>query len=153
MFQNLDLFLRGASTLEVDISGQLSERELQICAAALLLQMAHVDENLTNGEIDVMVQTMDKQFVLQGNVAGDLLEVADFLRKDSNKLNELLRMVNDRFGASQKETIVAMLWKLMNADGSINYFEAHLAAEISSKLGLSVEQVKRAQALVGSAQV
>ncbi len=153
MFKNMDQFLQGAATLEVDVSGQLSQRDLQISTAALLLQMAHADEKLTNGEIDAMVSTMDKLFVLQGNVAGDLLEVADFLRRDQTKLDDLLKVVNKRFDAAQKQTIVAMLWKVMNADGFIDPFEANLAAEISMKLGLSVDEVKKAQSLADTAQV
>lgn len=153
MFKNMDQFLQGAASLEVDVSGQLSQRELQISTAALLIRMAHADDKLTNGEIDAMVSTMDKLFVLQGNVAGDLLEVADFLRRDHAKLDDLLSLINAHFDTSQKQSIIAMLWKVMNADGFIDPFEANLAAEISLKLGLSVEEVKKAQSLADSAQV
>lgn len=153
MFKNLEQFLTGAASLEVDANGAPSDRDLQICTAVLLLQMACVDEHLTKGEIDSIVRVLDKQFVLEHAVAGDLLEVADFLRRDRAKLDEIVAVINKRFSEKQKQTIIAMLWRVMNADGSVSKLEAYLAAEIAGTFGLSPDQVAEAQALVTTTQV
>jgi uncharacterized tellurite resistance protein B-like protein len=153
MFNNIDEFLRGRTTLEVEASGNPTQRDMQIGTASLLVQMAHVNQNITKGEIDSMVRCMNRQFKLSDQDSADILEAADFLRRDRNKLDDILAAINERFSDSQKQTVLAILWKVMNADGSVSGREAELAASILSQLGLSSDQVRTAKAMADSDQV
>ena len=153
MFENLDQYLQGTATLEVDKTGQPSRRELQISAAVLLVCMAQVDDSLVDREITSMVSNLNRQFGVTDDQAGDVLEVADFLRRDRAKTDEIIAVINENFEEHQKQTILAMLWKVMQADGMISRLEATFAEEVTQRFGFSREHVDRAREMVENGEV
>lgn len=153
MFENLKEFFEGAAGLGSDKSGKPTERDLQICVAALLVQMAFSDEHLHEKELTAMIGNLNRQFQLSDYDAADILEVADYLRKNETRLENLLTIINERFEHSQKLTVLAMLWRVMKADGSVNTFEARLAAEVSSHLGLSEAEIEQARIMAETGAV
>jgi uncharacterized tellurite resistance protein B-like protein len=75
------------------------------------------------------------------------------LIKDNSKLASLVDKLNENYNEQQKETIVAIAWKIMNADGVLHMREADFAARLTSALGLSAENVKKAKQMVEEGEV
>ncbi|MCB0323158.1 MAG: TerB family tellurite resistance protein [Bdellovibrionales bacterium] len=153
MFEKINQFLAGTASLGVESSGQPTARDLQIATAALLVKMAFVDERLADEEMKALVGNLNRQFHLSDTEAGDLLEVADYLRRDQAKLSELINLIHKRFEEAQRITIVAMLCRVMHADGVVTKLEAHLASEVAQSLKLSIAQIEAAQEMAETGQV
>ena len=153
MFNNLKDYLRGTASLEVDASGETTQRDLQIATTSLLLYMASIDNRLHEGERRQMVGSLNRQFGLSDSEAGDLLEVADYLIEDKTKLDTLIRKVKESFTESQKITVLALLYKVMIGDGSISDPEVWLASHITESFGLGAERFQEAKKLVESGEV
>jgi len=145
MFENLDIFLQGRASLNVEKTGLPTEKDLQIATTAILVQMAESDGNLAQQEITSLVNVLKREFKVSEEDAGHLINLADFMRKDKGKLDEFVALINERFEKSQKLTVFSMLWKIMQADGLISTTEATLAAELAGALKLSEEDVIRAR--------
>ena len=153
MFDNIEQFLKGEATLNVDKTGQATPRDLQIATAVLLVQMAEIDQNLSDEELASLVSSLNKQFTLSDAEAGHVLEVAQYLCNDGDKIASIISAVNDGFEESQKKTVLAMLWRVMQADGLISRFEATFAAQIASALGMDDAQVAEAKEMADSGTV
>ena len=127
--------------MEWDAKGNLSSRELMICTAALLLEVAHADNSLDPSEINAMALAMQREFEVGEQDAGDVMEVADYLRSDSSRVAGVVKMVNERFSLEQKQTIGTMLCSIMLADGITEDAEKERICRIGNQLGLSQEEM------------
>lgn len=144
MFNNIKDFLAGAS-LSVDLEGKPTQRDLQLSVIVLLLSIAHSDSNVSPDEINAITGTAFKELGLSDHEAGDLLEVSDFLLKEKTKLDEFIKNINEGFDLDQKQLLMAMVWKILIADGKAEKHEAALATSLRNSLGLSMEQNIRAR--------
>ncbi|MCO6430745.1 MAG: TerB family tellurite resistance protein [Deltaproteobacteria bacterium] len=146
MFENLKDLL-SHSTLTVDASGQPTSRDLRISVVVLLLSLANADGNLSSPEVGALCTSTFRKMGLEEHETGELMEVADFLVRDSAKLDSFLAALRDGFNSNQKQLLLALLWRIIMADQKVEKLEGIMAAEIRTKLGLSLEQGVRARKL------
>ena len=144
-FRNFDDFLDGKAGLEVDQSGTPSTRELKITITAVLYKVIAADDCVTADELNMIVRLLNKQFGLINEDSGYFVEVAHTLLDSGALVDTLLEKVRDNYAESQRETILAMIWKLMNADGFVSRPEIDYATHATRVLGLSAENVQRAK--------
>ncbi len=147
MFENIELFISGKASLKVEKSGLPTTRDLQVSVAGLLIKMANADNFLAAKEIKALIETLGKEFSLNDQEVGDLISIAEFMIKDSVRLDEFLATINDRFDKSQKRTLFSMIWKVMKADGLVTQSEAKLASALALQLNLNKEDILEAQKL------
>ena len=97
----LDLFLSSDATLEMEKSGVASRRDLQICAAALLLHAACIDGRIRPEELQTLLKKIIKQFGLADAKAAEIVEVGDVFRRQKKSTADMLVAINNRFERSQ----------------------------------------------------
>ena len=154
MFSNLKDFAAGEATLAVDKSGQPTERDVRIATGVLLLALAHADNDFDPAEAKTIVSSMREQFNIESDAhIGLILEVSDYLMRNVEVLNMFVSVINENFNTEQKQRVLAMVWKVIKADGLVNYFELSFACDLRQKLELSVEQALHAQKLVEKGQI
>lgn len=144
MFKNLRGFIDGEATLAVDKDGMPTERDLMIGVVMLLLELSHGDSHLAPEEVTELVRNMNREFALQDHEIADLMEVAEVLRKNRGKVEHFIETVNSHYDDEQRQVILAMLWRLIRADGRIEKSEQQLAIKLRTVLNLSLEQAVRA---------
>ena len=152
-FTNFDQFLDGKAELEVDKNGAPSGRDLKITVAAVLYKVVAADDSVTGEELSTMVRLLNKQFELTDEDSGYFTEVAHALLSGGTKIETLLEKVRDSYAEPQRVTLLAMVWKLMNADGFVSKPEVDYAIKVTEALGLSAEHVERAKQLVEDGEV
>ena len=151
MFGRMKEFLSGEdATLEVDKNGEVSERDIQISCAALMLCMTSADGNTDNSELQSILDLMKKEFSLEDveEVVG-IIEAADIVRQDCQRIDQVCSVINQSFSVEQKQKVMTMIWTIVQADGVTERSEAQFATSVRTKLGLSMEQAAAAQAKVG----
>jgi len=149
MFKNLDKFIRNGSTLEYDKDGKPSGLHLQVAAAGLLVEVASADREFSGQELSRICTCMFEMLGLNEEEAAHLLEVATFLLNSDGKRDEFLSIINNNCSVVQKESIVEMMWRVIEADRKVKKEEGQMAAMIGAKLGLSVEQALKCRARAG----
>ena len=98
MFERMADFLKGKSkSLSVDAEGKPTEKDVQVATAILLLEIAGSDSDYAPEETREMFELIEGQFKLDRTESLALLEIADSLRKDAEKLDEFYVAINKAF--------------------------------------------------------
>ncbi|MDC0358629.1 TerB family tellurite resistance protein [Oligoflexia bacterium] len=145
MFERIGDFFRGQTSLKIDKNGSPTDKDLHIAAIVVLIEMACSDNEFLPEELDTIVEIMSHRFELPQNEVGELMEISKFLRKDGEKINEFISIVNECFDDNQRQMLLSMAWQVVTSDNHAHEDEVAFAAKLRKRLNLSLEQAVRAQ--------
>lgn len=146
-FQNED------ENLDIDSEGTPTGRDLHIATAVLLIEMAGSDNSIDRTEAEVICQTIHNEFKLPDKEVVELIETALAARKQSGKIDSFVKILNEHFSEGQRKKVLAMIWKVVLADGGLAKSEERFALQMKNRLRLSdeaFEEVKRASKSIHS---
>jgi uncharacterized tellurite resistance protein B-like protein len=131
-------------TLEVDQTGEPTTLDLQIATAVILIEMASADHEVAEAEAQEVCQLLFQNFGVGEENIPDLIEIAVNARKEKGKIDEFVDVINDKFNEAQKLRILAMVWKMVIADGKVDKYEERFAKQMMNRFRLSPEQAEEA---------
>jgi len=139
MFEKVDQFFEGKESLEKagDQAAQPTERDLHIATAVLLVEIASADRKIAPREGEAVVATMSKVFGLPEKETPELVKIAIASRKEKGRVDEFLDCVSRKFDQSRKLQVLAMLWKVVIADGAVDKLEQRMLRRIKETMQLS----------------
>lgn len=97
--------------------------EVQLAAAALLVEAAHIDDDFDLRERAVIDRILERRFKLSAAAARRLVVDAERVSDRSTQLFRFTQVINDRFSLEQRIELMEMLWEVVYADGSIDALE------------------------------
>ncbi|MDZ7780547.1 MAG: TerB family tellurite resistance protein [Gemmatimonadota bacterium] len=113
-----------------------SEPDLKLAACALLLELAHADEEFTGEERQHVESAVRRHFGLDPDDAEQLLQLAEAERREAVDLWQFTNLVDESYSLGQKTLLAEVMWGLVYADGELAQKEAHLMRKISYLLHL-----------------
>jgi len=116
---------------------QLPNTDLQLAAAALLVEAAVMDGHFDDDERTVVLNLLEQRFELSGEDAQNLLDEAEAAIAEANELYTLTRTVKERFDQDQRIELIEMLWEVAYADDEVHDYEANLIRRLSGLLYVS----------------
>jgi len=146
MFKRVRTFLRGEGPLHEDQDGNAHPRELQLAAAALLLECAYGDEECTREEKAEIIRDLSFEFEISHRETKQIIEDADEIRLNHDSLRPLIDVINRRFSKEQRVEVLSLVWRVILADGIVQQFEKVYADWLVPLLGLSPEEGQQASA-------
>lgn len=154
MFKKIKEYFKGEETsVLVDKGGRPTERDLHIATAVLLIEMASADQAIAKEEATVVCNTMGAQFGIAEDKLPELVEIAIAARKEAKKIDQFVKAINDSFNDEQRTRILAMIWKVVIADGKVEKFEQRFAKQLQARFKLSDEQAERAGKMAAAGEV
>ena len=153
MFSKIKGLFEKNGSIEVDASGEPTSEDLQLATAVLLLEMAGRDEDYAQAEVKCIADTLQRQFGTSNEGIVHLLESADSLRQKHEEIDGFIKLINQHFSNVQKRTILAMLWRVVVADGQVDQFEQRFTTQLKYRLQLSDEDVAAAQQMARRGEV
>ena len=154
MLQHIIQFFRGGpASLLADAEGAPSDEDLQIAVGVALLEIAGSDTDFAPEETEAIFHVLEHQFSIHSEQVTQLLEVADIIRKDPERLDSYYQILGSRFTNAQKQKVFAMIWKVVLADGRVDRFEMKLATQLRFRLQLTDRELEAAKALVEAGHV
>lgn len=108
--------------------------DLQLAAAALLVEAAVADGNFDADERAALERRLSERFSLDPQEAHDLIEEARRHQADSNHLLRFTRAIKEGFEEEQRVVLMEMLWEVVLADGTVDPFEDHLLRRLGGLL-------------------
>ncbi len=108
--------------------------ELQVAAAALLVEAACIDGHFDTDERRTITSVLQTQFGLDGDEAGDLVRAGIEAQDESHQLYAFTRVIKDRFEHADKVRMIEMLWEVACADGEIHHYESNLGRRVAGLL-------------------
>jgi uncharacterized tellurite resistance protein B-like protein len=111
-----------------------STDEVQLAAAALLIEAAHIDDHDDPRERAVIDRILERRFKLSPAAARQLVAAAEQVNERSTQLFRFTHVINDRFSLEQRIELMEMLWEVVYADGTVDALEDTLLRRIGGLL-------------------
>jgi uncharacterized tellurite resistance protein B-like protein len=153
MFNKVKEYFAGETTLLVDSKGEPTSEDILVAAGVLLLEMAGSDKDYAPEEVRSIYAALEKEFGVSNSEALKILEKADYLRNNTKKIDDFVSTLNSSFSTKQRVRLLALVWKLILADGSVDKYEQRFATQIKFRLQLSDDNVTEAKEMVSTGKV
>ena len=135
MFEKIIEFLSPTST--GDRARALSEQELRLAAAALLVHVSMVDGEYSEEEQDKLKTILKDRFSLSAHEVSTLLAKAEREERDAVDIYGFTSILARELDQEGRQKIVEMLWQVTYADGIVHEFENNLVWRSAELLGVS----------------
>jgi len=116
---------------------QRKEAELELAAAALMVEAAVLDGEFDDAERATIERLLKSHFELSDSEAADLIRDAEATVNDANELYTLTRTVKDEMPIEERTEIIEMLWEVAYADGELHDYESNLVRRLAGLLYVS----------------
>lgn len=111
--------------------------ELQLAAAALLVEAARMDDDYDDQERTLIAGLLRDRFSLDADDTEALVAAADEATEDLVEVYGFARRVKDAFDHEERIRMVEMLWEVVYADGEVHDHEANLLRRVSGLIYVS----------------
>lgn len=109
---------------------------LHVAACALLLELAHADDEFSEAERGHIEAVLRRHFDLDEATALELMQLAEAEREESIDLYQFTRLIREEYDLGQKTLLAEVMWSLIMSDGRIASHEAYLLRKIANLLDL-----------------
>jgi uncharacterized tellurite resistance protein B-like protein len=123
-----------------------SHDPLHVAACALLLELAHADEQFTDPERDHIHAVLMRHFALDFDTARQLMDLADQQRQDAVDIFQFANLVRTSYDVGQKTLLAEIMWGLILTDGEIARHESYILRKIANLLDLEPGYLSQAKA-------
>lgn len=110
------------------------ERALHLATAALLMEVASADYDISDAERDTIRSIVEEKYSVTQDEAAAIARRAERDTEHTTSLYPFTRMINAGCSLEERVEIVSMLWRVTAADGYIDAHEQHLVRKIADLL-------------------
>jgi len=110
------------------------ERRLQMATAALMVEMLHVDEQVTTEEDEKLRLLLKQRFKLDTTEIEALVDLAHQEKNKATDYYAFTSLLNTHYTQQQKINLVEDLWQLAYADRELDKYEEHLLRRLADLL-------------------
>ena len=118
-------------------TGQHTHDELQLAAAALLIEAATQDGHYGEAEQAAIDALLQQHFGLTAAEAQTLHDLAVAEHTEANQLLGFTRIIKDRYSEEERIELIEMAWEVAYADGELHDHEANLLRRLGGLLYVS----------------
>jgi uncharacterized tellurite resistance protein B-like protein len=127
--------------------------ELQLAAAALLVEAACMDHDFGSEERATIERLLAERFAMPADEAAKLVQMAEEEVARSVEVFSFVRTVKNRFSHEERIEMLEMLWEVVYADGELHDYEANLLRRLTALIHVTDQEGgaarKRALAKLG----
>ncbi len=131
---------------------EADEHALARAGAVVLLEMAAVNDQFDEAELEVIHQGVERSFGLEGAELEALIQEAKTLRRQAVSLHDYTRALRTGLKRDCRDELVEWLWKVAYADGRIDRFEEQLLRRLADLLGVPHEEFIRRKHMAGESR-
>ena len=105
-------------------------RDSRLAACALLLELAHADDDFTERERIHLSDAIRRQFAVDAGQAEELVALAEKERHEAVDLWQFTSLIKEHYSKGQKMVLIEVMWGLVYADGVLAEREEQLMRKI-----------------------
>ena len=109
---------------------------LPLAACALLLELAHADDEFSDEERHHIEEALTRHFALPLETARELMELAEAERRQAVDLYQFTSLITQRYDEGQRMVLAEVMWRVVYADGELAKHESYLMRKLSNLLDL-----------------
>jgi len=108
--------------------------ELQLAAAALMVEAAGLDDDFSAAERGKIGDLLARRFGLAADATEALIAAAELRIAESGHLQGFTRVIKQSFDPEERVALLQMLWEVVYADGRLHDYEASLMRRLAGLL-------------------
>jgi uncharacterized tellurite resistance protein B-like protein len=118
---------------------------VQLAACALLLELAHADDEFSTEERTHIEGTLARHFGLQESEVAELMALAESERSQSLDHFQFTRLIASEYDLGQKMVLAEVMWGVILADGKLSDHETHLLRKMASLMQIEAGYLAEAR--------
>jgi uncharacterized tellurite resistance protein B-like protein len=136
MLESVKNFFRSSMSPAPDTAEAAAKKDIRLAACALLLELAHADEEFSDDERRHLESAVRRQFGLDAADAEKLLKLAQEARAEAVDLWQFTKLIAESYSLGQKMVLAEIMWGLVYSDGDLAGKEDYLMRKICNLLRL-----------------
>ena len=146
MLKQLEQLFNKLSSVETEkANAALSTHELNLATAALLVEVASIDQQFDEREWQQLQVLLINECALSAEDAAAMTEEAKQASADSASLYDFTQVINQNCSYEQKMALMAGLWKVAYADGELDKYEEYIIRRIADLIHVAHGDFLRAK--------
>lgn len=150
MLDSIRSFFRSSMSPEAAPEAPRSKHDIRLAACALLLELAHADEEFTDDERAHLEAAVRRQYGLAEDEAEKIISLAEEERRQAVDLWQFTNLIAESYSLGQKMVLVEIMWGLVYSDGDLAAKEDYLMRKICNLLRLQPGYLAEARKRVDS---
>lgn len=118
------------------VASGASPDSVPLAACALLLELAHADDEFSAEERANIEEALVRHFDLEQDAVSELIQLAEQERTRSVDLYQFTKLISERYDLGQKMVLAEIMWRVVYADGELAKHESYLMRKLSNLLGI-----------------
>ncbi|MCO7247891.1 TerB family tellurite resistance protein [Halomonas sp. Mc5H-6] len=110
---------------------------LELASAALLFEIARADYDTSDAELTALREMLLQRYQLSEADVDELMAMARDEVEDAVDHYQFVSLIKDHYGYDQRCELVALMWQLAWADGSVDALEEHRIRRLADLLHVS----------------
>ncbi|HMA16871.1 MAG TPA: TerB family tellurite resistance protein [Thermoanaerobaculia bacterium] len=131
-------------------TADLARDPIAIAACALLLEIAHADDDFTSEERERIARHAREDLGVPADDVREVLRLAEEARRESVDLYQFTKAVTGGFSREQRLRLIEAIWGVVYSDGVLTAVEGQLARRIAELLGFQHPEVQAARERVAA---
>lgn len=105
--------------------------EMELTAAVLAYEIARSDGEISNDELNVLMQEIEKISLKVGKDKNEVLKIVEIYSKDSVSFHEFIEDINSIYSKEEKISLLRFMWETAYADGKLDVDEERLVRRVA----------------------
>lgn len=114
--------------------GRYTHDELQLAAAALMVEAARLDDSFDAAERAYITTILRQRFKLDAEEVALLIDAAVGAVEAIPEIYGFTRTIRDNFSHEERVAMMQMLWEVAYVDGELHDYEASLLRQVAGLL-------------------
>ena len=110
--------------------------ELAVAACALLLELAHADDEFSEAERRHIQEALARHFGLGAEASAELMTLAQDRLGQATDLHQFTSVIATQYDEGQRMVLAEVLWRVVYADGKVSQHESYLMRKLANLLDL-----------------
>jgi uncharacterized tellurite resistance protein B-like protein len=126
--------------------------DIRLATCALLLELAHADDEFTDDERQHLESAIRRQYGLDQAEAEKLITLAQEARDEAIDLWQFTNLIAENYSLGQKMVLAEIMWGLVYSDGELADKEDYLMRKICNLLRLEPGYLAEARKRAGDSE-
>ena len=117
--------------------------EIELTAAVLAYEIARSDGEISNDELSLLMQEIEKISQKVGKDATEILNIVEMYSKDSVSFHDFIEDINKSYSKDEKISLLDFMWKTAYADGKLDVDEERLVRRVADLIKIKDIEVRK----------
>lgn len=119
---------------ETETQGQLSEDERNLACAALLIEVAVIDQEFDPSEFSALKHILVEQYGIAEEECEALARMAEKECEEATSMYQFTQKVNEHCSPEEKFNLIKGMWTIAFADGDLDKYEEYIIRKTADLL-------------------